>query len=247
VSAAAEVAIVNPEAKTDIADRLADVRRRIAAACARAGRGASEVTLVGVSKTVAAGRVREAVEAGLNVFGENRVQEAEGKIAALDDVRGRVEWHLIGHLQSNKARRAVALFDAVETVDSLELAARLNRVASEAGKRLPVFVEVNVGGEASKAGAAPDEVLPLVENIGKLESLELTGLMAVPPFLDELEAVRPFFRRLREWRDEARRAGLVGESFEHLSMGMSHDFEVAIEEGATVVRIGTALFGARAK
>jgi PLP dependent protein len=230
---------------SEVGGRLAHVRQRIAAACARAGRASSEVTLVGVTKTVAPERVRAAIAAGLRVLGENRVQEAEGKVAALADFRSKVEWHLIGHLQSNKARRAVALFDAVQTVDGVEIAARLDRLASEAGRRLPVFIEVNIGGEASKAGAGPDEVLPLVERVGKLAALELRGLMAVPPYLESAEDLRPFFRRLRALRDEAQRLGLAGPSFNGLSMGMSHDFEVAIEEGATVVRVGTALFGAR--
>jgi pyridoxal phosphate enzyme (YggS family) len=242
----AEAASTNTDTRSDVGARLSTIRQRIAAACARAGRDVSEVTLVGVTKTVEAARVRAATDAGLSVLGENRVQEAEGKMAALADLRGRVEWHLIGHLQSNKARRAVALFDAVQTVDSVELTTRLDRIAAEAGKRLPVFIEVNVGGEASKAGARPDQVLPLVERISGLPSLDLRGLMSVPPLLENVEAVRPFFRRLRELRDEARRAGIAGEQFTELSMGMSHDFEVAIEEGASIVRVGTALFGARA-
>lgn len=230
---------------TEINTRLAQIRQRIEAACVRAGRSVLEVTLVGVTKTVSTERVREAIRAGLNVLGENRVQEAESKITALKDLRSQVEWHLIGHLQSNKARRAVALFDAIQSVDNLELATRLNRLAEEAGKRLPVFIEVNVGGEAAKSGAAPENVLRLIEQINSLQALELRGLMSVPPFFDEAEDVRPFFRRLRELRDEARRLGLANDSFKHLSMGMSHDFEIAIEEGATVVRVGTALFGAR--
>lgn len=242
----AEAAIINTDTHSDIGARLSAIRQRIAAACARAGRDASEVTLVGVTKTVEAARVRAAIDAGLGALGENRVQEAEGKMAPLADLRDQVQWHLIGHLQSNKARRAVTLFDVVQTIDSVELAARLDRIAAEAGKRLPVFIEVNVGGEASKAGALPDQVLPVVEQISTFPSLDLRGLMSVPPFLDEVEAVRPYFRRLRELRDEARRAGIVDERFAELSMGMSHDFEVAIEEGASIVRVGTALFGARA-
>jgi len=217
----------------------------MAAACRRAGRDVAEVTLMGVSKTVPADRVRAAVEAGLLVFGENRVQEAEAKMAALSNRRAGLEWHLIGHLQSNKARRAVALFDAVQTVHDLDLAVRLDRIAEEAGRPLPVMIEVNLGGESSKAGAPPDAVLSLVERAGALRHLRLRGFMTVPPFSEEVEAVRPFFRRLRALRDEARRLGLAGEDFSQLSMGMSHDFEVAIEEGATLVRVGTALFGAR--
>ncbi|HYE73386.1 MAG TPA: YggS family pyridoxal phosphate-dependent enzyme [Blastocatellia bacterium] len=229
---------------TEISTRLTQIRQRIEAACMRAGRSVSEVTLVGVTKTVSAERVREAIEAGLTVLGENRVQEAENKITALQDLRSQVEWHLIGHLQSNKARRAIALFNAIQSVDSSELAARLNRLAEESGKRTPVFIEVNVGGEAAKAGVAPEDVLRLIERISSLQALELRGLMCVPPFLDPQD-VRSFFKRLRELKDEAERLGLADQSFKHLSMGMSHDFEVAIEEGATIVRVGTALFGVR--
>ncbi|MBS1812371.1 MAG: YggS family pyridoxal phosphate-dependent enzyme [Acidobacteria bacterium] len=229
-----------------LSSALHSIRQRIAAACARAGRNESEVTLVAVSKTVAAERVQEAIAAGLTVFGENRVQEAEAKIAQLAPQNAQIEWHLIGHLQSNKARKAVALFDAVQSVDDEALAERLNRIAAEIGKRLPVFIEVHLGNEDSKAGVAPGEALPLIEKVSKLSSLELKGLMTVPPFLENVEEVRPFFRQLRELRDEALRTGIAGTAFTQLSMGMSHDFEVAIEEGATLVRIGTALFGARA-
>lgn len=203
--------------------------------------------MVAVSKTVAPSRLKEAIAAGVRTLGENRVQEAAAKIAELRDVvtAHQVQWHLIGHLQSNKARRAVELFDAVHSVDSRKLAERLHQSADELGKRLPVFIEVNLGAETAKSGVAVNEALSLCEQVAKLAHLELKGLMAVPPFLDNAEAVRPFFRRLRELRDEARRLGLAGEHCHDLSMGMSNDFEVAIEEGATLVRIGTALFGAR--
>lgn len=227
--------------------RLEEINRRMAAACERAGRSASEITLVAVSKTVPAARIREAIEAGVRTLGESRVQEAAAKIPELSAISAerKVQWHLIGHLQSNKARRAVELFDAVHSVDDLKLAERLDHLAAESGKRLPIFIEVNLGGEESKTGAAPDEALTLCEQVGKLPSLELKGLMTVPPFSDNPEDARPFFRLLRRLRDEARRAGAVGESFKELSMGMSDDFEIAIEEGATFIRIGTALFGAR--
>lgn len=227
--------------------QLEAINQRIAAACERAGRDFSEVTLVAVSKTVVPALIREAIIAGVRTLGENRVQEAAAKIAELSDITNeyQVRWHLIGHLQSNKARRAVELFDVVHSVDSLKLAERLNQSADESGKRLPVFIEVNLGGEAAKSGVAPNEALRLCEQVAKLAHLELTGLMAVPPFLDDAEAVRPFFRQLRALHDEAQRLGIVGEPFNKLSMGMSNDFEVAIEEGATLVRIGTALFGAR--
>lgn len=219
------------------------IRERIATACIRAGRDESEVALVAVSKTVPAAQVREAIAAGVTVLGENRVQEAEAKITELSDLRSQIEWHLIGHLQSNKARKAASLFDVVQSVSDDNLAVRLNRIAEELNRRLPVFVEVNLGGEASKSGAAPSDVLPLIKTIRQLPALELRGLMTVPPFLDNPEDVRPFFRQLRLLRDEALSAGIA--SCTQLSMGMSHDFEIAIEEGATFVRIGTALFGSR--
>jgi PLP dependent protein len=228
-------------------ERLEIINQRIAAACQRAGRDFFEVTLVAVSKTVEPALIRQAIEAGVRVLGENRVQEAATKIPQLENAaaENNVAWHLIGHLQSNKARRAVELFSAIQSVDSVKLAARLDTIAGELGKRLPVFLEINLGEEDSKAGISQSEVLSLCEQVSKLHHLELKGLMAVPPFLDDPEQVRPFFRRLRQLRDEARRAGIVGEQFKELSMGMSNDFEVAIEEGATYVRIGTALFGSR--
>jgi pyridoxal phosphate enzyme (YggS family) len=227
--------------------RLEAINQRIAAACERAGRQVSEITLVAVSKTVPAARIREAIEAGVRVLGESRVQEAAAKIPELEPLSAerKVQWHLIGHLQSNKARRAVELFDAVHSVDSLKLAEQLDRLAGESGKRLPIFIEVNLGGEESKTGAAPDEILPLCEQIGKLPRLELKGLMALPPFSDNPEDARPFFQHLRRLRDEARQAGAAGGRFNDLSMGMSGDFEIAIEEGATFIRVGTAIFGAR--
>ncbi|MGH9802009.1 MAG: YggS family pyridoxal phosphate-dependent enzyme [Blastocatellia bacterium] len=220
-------------------ERLEAINQRIAAACQRAGRDFFDVKLVAVSKTVEAALIRQAIEAGVRLLGENRVQEAALKIPELTSIAAehRVEWHLIGHLQSNKARRAVELFSAVQSVDSFKLAERLDNFASEFGKRLPIFIEVNLGGEESKAGASPGEVLPLCEQVAKLANLELKGLMAVPPFFDDAEKARPFFRRLRTLRDQAQ--------LKELSMGMSNDFEVAIEEGSTMVRIGTALFGAR--
>ncbi|HQR34130.1 MAG TPA: YggS family pyridoxal phosphate-dependent enzyme [Blastocatellia bacterium] len=221
-------------------ERLEAINRRIAAACQRAGRDFFDVTLVAVSKTVEPERIRLAIEAGVRVLGENRVQEAASKMPELAATvaEHNVQWHLIGHLQSNKARRAVELFSAVQSVDSFKLAERLDSVAGELGKRLPVFIEVNLGGEESKAGTNPEDVLPLCEQVSKLANLELKGLMTVPPFFDAPEDVRPFFRQLRTLRDQAQ--------LKELSMGMSHDFEIAIEEGATMVRIGTALFGERA-
>ncbi|MCI0337581.1 MAG: YggS family pyridoxal phosphate-dependent enzyme [Acidobacteria bacterium] len=239
-------AAANPE--LGLSERLAFINQQIVIACARAGRSATEVTLVGVTKTIAPALIKAALESGLRVLGENRVQEAAAKITGLSDATSQfqAQWHLIGHLQSNKARRAVELFDAVHSVDELKLAERLNSIAGELGKRLPVLIEVNLGGEGSKSGVTPGEVLALCERADKLINLELRGLMALPPFIENPEEMRPFFRRLRELRDQAQRAGVVGEHFNDLSMGMSNDFEVAIEEGATFIRVGTAIFGPRA-
>jgi len=230
-----------------LSERLAFINQQIASACERAGRSVSEVTLVGASKTVASSLIRSAIDSGLRVLGENRVQEAAPKIAELRNAisQHHVQWHLIGHLQSNKARRAVELFDAIQSVDSLKLAERLDSIAGELGKRLPVMIEVNLGGERSKSGVPSGEVLSLCEQTDKFRNLELRGLMAVPPLLEDPREMRPFFRRLRELRDEAKRAGIVGGQFRELSMGMSNDFEIAIEEGATFVRVGTAIFGPR--
>jgi hypothetical protein len=229
--------------QAELKARLESIHERIAAACRRAGRDPAEVTLIAVSKTVAPGLIREAIECGVRVLGENRVQEAAAKITEINQQD--VQWHLIGHLQSNKTRRAVELFDAIHSIDSLKLAERLDQIAGEFGKRIPIFLEVNLGEEESKSGISPKELFPLIEGTGKLAHLELMGLMAVPPFPDDPEEVRPFFGQLRELRDEARRSGIAGDGFTELSMGMSNDFEVALEEGATFVRIGTAIFGAR--
>ncbi|MGE0103717.1 MAG: YggS family pyridoxal phosphate-dependent enzyme [Blastocatellales bacterium] len=227
--------------------RLEAVRERISGACRRADRAEADVSLVAVSKTVPVERILTAIEAGVEILGENRIQEAAEKIPELERIsreRG-VKWHMIGHLQSNKARRAVELFDCIESVDSLKLAARIDAIAGETGRVMPVLLEVNLGGEESKSGIDAGEALQVCEQIARMPNLSLLGLMTVPPFLEDLEEVRPFFRRLRALRDEAVAAGTVGPQFKELSMGMSHDFEVAIEEGATLVRIGTAIFGAR--
>ncbi|MBO0800265.1 MAG: YggS family pyridoxal phosphate-dependent enzyme, partial [Blastocatellia bacterium] len=205
------------------------------------------VTLVGASKTFAPAVIKSAIDAGLRVVGENRVQEAAPKIAELRSTlpHEHIQWHLIGHLQSNKARRAVELFDMIQSVDSLKLAERLDAIAGELGRRLPILIEVNLGGESAKSGVVSEDALPLCERMENFAHLELRGLMAVPPRLGDSEEVRPFFRRLRELREQAKRAGIVGGQFKDLSMGMSDDFETAIEEGATFVRLGTALFGSR--
>jgi len=222
-----------------IQERLAAVRCRIEAAAARSGRPSSAVTLVAVSKTMPAAAIREAVSAGVKILGENRVQEAREKIEALP---GAAEWHLIGHLQTNKAKLAVGLFGCIHSLDSVRLAEELGRHAEEAGRRLRCLVEVNVGEEAQKSGVDAAEVRPLLEAARRLPRLSVQGLMTIPPFLPDPESVRPFFRRLRDLRD---RLESDGWTLPDLSMGMSHDFEVAIEEGATLVRIGTAIFGSR--
>jgi len=227
----------------EIAENITRVQERIAAACRRAGRGPQDVKLVAVTKTVPPDRVRLAFEAGLRDFGENRVQEAAAKRPALSDLT--VTWHLIGHLQSNKARPARELFHWVHSVDSLRLAEKLHQVAVCSGDRLPVLLEVNLGGEATKAGVGESEVIPLVEQIALFETLQLRGLMVIPPFFENPERARPFFRRLRQLAREVEALGVPNVSMQELSMGMSHDFEVAIEEGATIVRVGTAIFGPR--
>jgi pyridoxal phosphate enzyme (YggS family) len=206
------------------------------------------VTLIAVSKTHPAELLREAVAAGARDFGENRVQEAEGKIEALRGEGEGVRWHLIGHLQSNKARRAVRRFDLIHTVDSAALAQRLERLCAEEGRdRLDVLVQVDLAGEATKDGAGEEELPSVVEALGGCERLRLRGLMTMPPFFEEPERARGYFRRLRELRDELHSRGAFGGEAGELSMGMSHDFETAVEEGATMVRVGTAIFGARAR
>jgi len=227
----------------DLAENLAKVRERIAAACARAGRKPEDVRLIAISKTFPPERIRQAYEAGLRDFGENRVQEAAAKRPALSDLTA--TWHLVGHLQSNKAKPARELFHWIHSVDSLRLAEKLDKVAQCRGERLPVLIEVNLGGEAAKAGAESSAVGELAEALSRLETLDVRGLMVIPPFLEEPEMVRPYFRRLRELAKEVAARDLPNVSMQELSMGMSHDFEVAIEEGATMVRIGTAIFGPR--
>jgi len=230
--------------------RLDEIRGRIAACARQAGRTPDDVTLIAVSKTHAAERVRHALAAGVADFGENRVQEAEEKIEAVGHASAggalRPRWHLIGHLQSNKARRAVKLFDVIHTVDSAELIERLERMCVEEGRaELRVLLQVDLAGEETKAGARADALPELIAKVAACEHVRVAGLMTLPPFYEDRERVRPFFRRLRELRDEWRGRGAFGDGRGELSMGMSHDFEVAIEEGATMVRVGTAIFGAR--
>jgi pyridoxal phosphate enzyme (YggS family) len=230
------------------AENLARVRERIDAAARRVGREAEDVALMAVSKTFPAERIPEAYGAGLRLFGENRVQEFAGKAGSLRDLHD-AEWHLIGHLQTNKAAKAVELFAAVDSVDSLRLAQKLNASAQQFGKKLEVLIEINVGGEAAKSGVAPDslELEDLLLAARELEHLEFRGLMTVPPFVDDPQQARPYFRKLRELRDRTAARRLPAVDMNSLSMGMSHDFEVAIEEGSTCVRLGTAIFGERTK
>ena len=224
--------------------RLQRVRERVVAAADRVNRRPDDVTLVAVSKTHPAEVIREAIEAGVTDLGENRVQEADVKIT--DVGRGSARWHLIGHLQSNKARRAVELFDVIHSVDSAALAQRLDRVCGEVDrKELPVLIQVDLGKESTKSGAAESELAEIVEAIKQSRIVRLQGLMTLPPYFDDPEEARPFFRRLRELRDELSAEGAFGDAGGELSMGMTHDYEVAIEEGATMVRVGTAIFGAR--
>lgn len=219
------------------------MREHIASAAARAGRRAEDITLIAVSKTHPAEAIREAFAAGIRHFGENRVQEWERKRAGTEDLAGR--WHLVGHLQSNKAARAAKLFHSVDSVDDFALAQRLDRARTESGdpEKLRVLIEVRVAAEESKSGVEKEHLPELAEKISELGQLELAGLMCIPPFLEDAEQVRPYFAELRRLREqlEAR----LGRTLPVLSMGMSHDFEMAIEEGATEIRVGTALFGSR--
>lgn len=230
-------------APTSIRENLQRVQERIFAAAKRAGRSVEEITLIGVSKTHPAEAIREAYEVGLRHFGENRVQEWEGKQGGIQNLSA--TWHLIGHLQSNKAVRAAKLFHAIDSVDDFALAQRLDRARSEMGSvgKLRVLIEVHIAKEEAKSGAAIEEVPALAEKIAGLPMLELAGLMCIPPFAENPEMARPHFRHLLELRDGVVKQ--MGRSLPVLSMGMSHDFEVAIEEGATEVRVGTALFGVR--
>jgi len=226
----------------NIQENLAGVRQRIEAACRRAGRPAASVRLVAVSKTFAAEAVQHAAAAGQQVFGENRIQEAATKIEALRSAN--LRWHLIGHLQSNKVRKAVELFDLIESIDSLELAARVSDIAGKLGKRMPVLLQVHLGNEETKHGFDPERLREQLPELLAFPHADVRGLMAIPPFLEDPEKVRPYFRQLRTVRDRwnAENPSLV---LTELSMGMSSDFEVAIEEGATLIRVGTGVFGKR--
>ena len=223
--------------------RFADVRERIGLVAHRCNRNAPDITVIAVTKTHPSSRIREALACGATDLGENRIQEAESKIIEVG--RAQARWHLVGHLQANKARRALKLFDVIHSLDSISLARRLNRLCAEERRDpLPVLVQVDLGKEATKSGVEEDELLEVVRVVASCSNLALVGLMTVPPYFEDNEQVRPFFRRLRELRDQIKeQVGFAGEG--ELSMGMTHDFEIAIEEGATMVRIGTAIFGER--
>lgn len=228
----------------ELRENLNAVQKRIADAAQRGGRDAAEIRLISVSKTFPAETLQMAVAAGATDLGENRIQEAESKIAEIGRTAAR--WHLIGNLQANKARKAVRIFDVIQTLDSLELAQRLERICQEEGREnLEVLIQIDLAGETQKSGVSEQDLPQIVEFIQTARHLKLKGLMILPPFYNEAERVRPFFRRLREIRDELQKQNAFGESSGELSMGMSGDFEAAIEEGATLVRVGTAIFGRR--
>jgi len=225
-----------------LAENLDSIQQRIRAACERAGRDAASVMLLGVTKGQPPEVVNEAGTLGLSFFGENKIQEAKAKIPLCS---GKLRWHFIGHLQSNKCRDAVELFEMIQSVDSLHLAQEISKRADQAGKTMPILLEVNLAGEASKFGYAPDKLEAELNQINGLPRLEIHGLMTVPPWTSNAENVRPVFRQMRELKKRCEQ--ILGAPLPHMSMGMSGDFEVAIEEGATIVRIGTALFGPRKK
>lgn len=218
------------------------VMDRIAATAKSSGRDLPSVKLVVVTKTVGVDRIREAVDAGALILGENRVQEAKEKIEKLGPI---ASWHLIGHLQTNKAKYAVKLFYLIHSVDSLELAKEIDKQAAKIGRVQDVLIEVSISGEASKAGVASENAAALIKDAAKLKNISIKGLMTIPPFSDSPEDSRPYFKKLRELSESVARENIPGVSMKELSMGMSGDFEVAIEEGATMVRIGTAIFGQR--
>ena len=225
-----------------VADNLSAVKERIAKAASRVGRDPERVTLVAVTKTMPMERIREAIDAGQRVFGENRVQEAQAKI----EILGReVQWHLIGHLQRNKVRVVCDLFDLIESVDSLPLAQDLNTRAARHNMVMPILIQVNIGDETTKSGVPAAEAMTLVQQVAALPHVAIRGLMCVPPVVEIAEHARPYFAGLRTLAEEIARESIPTVSMSELSMGMSHDFEVAIEEGATMVRVGSAIFGAR--
>lgn len=231
-----------PRASTSVSENVDRVRERIARAALRGDRRPEEVVLIAISKTFPPEAIHEAYEAGVKAFGENRVQEWEAKQPQLADIQA--SWHLVGHLQSNKARRAARLFDWIDSVDDIALAAKLDEAAGETNEWLAVLIEVQVDPSESKSGISPQDLPVLAEAVVQLPHLQLRGLMAIPPPCDDPRDARPYFRRLRRLRDDLQ--SHLGRPLPELSMGMSHDFEIAIEEGSTQVRLGTAIFGERA-
>jgi PLP dependent protein len=228
----------------DIAHNIQSIRERIAKVATECGRSSEGIMLLAVSKTFTVESIFQAAQAGVSQFGENRVQEAEGKIDHFRKIPN-LEWHLVGHLQTNKARRAAELFDVIQSVDDIRLAEKLNHASLEIGKTLSVLLQVDLGGEETKFGADSAQIREIASAVSGLKGIRLDGLMTIPPYFEDPERSRPFFAKLRELREmlESERPGCLGQ--QHLSMGMSHDFEAAIREGATIVRIGTAIFGLR--
>ena len=229
----------------DIAARLSDIRSRIARAAQRAGRNPDTIRLIAVSKTFPAELVVEAHQAGQQDFGENRVQEGLGKIDSTPGLS--LRWHLLGHLQSNKVRRAAAAFSVIHSIDSLEILKKVDAAAAEAGASPELLIQIDLAGEATKTGVPPADAWPLIEAASSLRAARLAGLMTLPPYPEKPEDSRPWFRQLRELRDQWIAAGAPAAMLLELSMGMSGDFEVAVEEGATMVRVGTAIFGRRVR
>jgi pyridoxal phosphate enzyme (YggS family) len=229
---------------SEIADNLARVRERIEAAAARVGRDPEKIKLVAVSKGQSLERIEQAVAAGVEILGENFVQEARRKILKL---KGNASWHFVGHLQTNKAKYAVELFDLIHSIDSIKLAQEVDRVGGKQGRRVPVLVQVNISGEQSKFGVERDQAMTLIKETAARENLKLVGLMTIPPLSDDPEKSRPFYTSLRKFGEEVAGTGVPGLELTELSMGMSADYHVAVEEGATLVRVGTAIFGPRGR
>jgi pyridoxal phosphate enzyme (YggS family) len=227
---------------TDVAENVRRIQERMGAAARRAGRNPEDIRLVAVSKTVEEERVLQAIRAGVKILGENYVQEARKKI---ENVDRQVSWHFIGHLQTNKAKIAVRLFDMIHSVDTLNLARELNRAAEQQGKILSILLQIGLSGEATKFGGSEKEILQMAEALPKMPALRVAGLMTLPPYFENPEDARSYFVRLRRWGERLRQENLPYLAMHELSMGMSNDFEVAIEEGATLVRVGTGIFGPR--
>jgi hypothetical protein len=227
---------------SSVRDNFLRVLERMDQAAKGAGRDPEEIKLVAVSKTVEPARIREAIEAGVTILGENYVQEARRKI---EEIGHGIQWHMVGHLQSNKAKYAVTLFDYIHSIDGMSLAREIDRRAGQKGRRVRALVEVNLSGETSKFGIGPEAVMELIQQLASLKHISIEGLMTMPPYFDDPERARPCFVGLRELRDRVRSEGIEGVRMDELSMGMSGDFEAAIEEGATMIRVGTAIFGER--